>query len=197
MKKSNLSLALAAISLGALSLTSCGEKTVNLTGAYLSPAVLSYINVRPEFNYYMTTFTFQELETYDDNTYVLTVSSSMFSGLVLPDVGNDATGNERENSMKKYFGTYTAKDDDLDPGTLNITLSTPTRYVNVFDSLMYYDTANWTDAMAQAAGKKAEGSEEVTPCTAEEYLAAVAFKETVISVTKETYSFTYTDLVVE
>ena len=35
----------------------CG--TPKATGVYLSPAQLSYVNMRPKYNYYMTTFTQQ------------------------------------------------------------------------------------------------------------------------------------------
>ena len=53
--------------------------TPTLTGSYLSPAQLGYSNMRPTYNYYLTTFAFQNLETYSDNTYCLTLSSSTFS----------------------------------------------------------------------------------------------------------------------
>lgn len=200
MKKLRLLLALVAMGAGTLTLSSCGNsesKAATLTGAYLSPTVLKYMNMRPTYNYYMTYFTFQELETYDDNTYILTVSSSMFSGLVLPDEGNDATGNERENFIQKYYGTCTSAVDELDSDTLNITLAKPTRFVNVYDSTTYFDTANWTEKMSQDGGTKAEGSETVTPISAADYLAQFAFKETVFSVSKVNYSFTYTTLTVE
>ena len=53
-----------------------------VTGVYLSPANLSYQNMRPQYNYYLTTFTHEELTLMDNNTYCLVLSSSTFSALV-------------------------------------------------------------------------------------------------------------------
>lgn len=207
-KQLKLLVALFALGAGTLTLSSCdntggGEepaKEVKLTAAYLSPAKMVYMNMRPTYNYYITTFIFQELETYDDNSYVLTVSSSTYSGLDLPNEGNDAKGNERENSLQKFYGTYTSKANDLDPDTLEISLTKPTRFVNVEDSKMYYDTANWTDDMSKKAGTVTDpmtGESTVNPLSAAEYLAKYAFKDTVISASKINFSFDYTELVVE
>lgn len=194
MKKTNKLLLLALSTMGALTLTSCGsEKAASLTGAYLTPAVLSYQNMRPAYNYYMTTFSFQELETYSDNTYILTVSSSMFSGLVLPDEGNDATGNERTNYVQKYFGTYTSKVNDLDSETLDITISAPSRFIYVYDSSMFYDTANWTTEMSEKGGTENEDG-TITTITAEDYLKKNGYEEMTISVSTTSHSFTYTKL---
>lgn len=65
----------------ALSLAACssGKAAGKITGIYLSPAQLSYINMRPEYNYYLTTFTQQEITLMDDNTYCLEVSAATFS----------------------------------------------------------------------------------------------------------------------
>ena len=65
-------------------LVACGDsaaaaKEAKTTGIYLSPAQLSYSNMRPQYNYYLTTFTQQELTLMDDNTFCLIVSSSCFS----------------------------------------------------------------------------------------------------------------------
>ena len=68
----------------ALSLASCsgggGGSSAGgkVTGVYLSPANLSYQNMRPQYNYYLTTFTQQEITLMDDNTYCLVVSASTF-----------------------------------------------------------------------------------------------------------------------
>lgn len=35
---------------------------VTLTGAYASPAVLQYQNMRPAYNYYLTTFSFETIK---------------------------------------------------------------------------------------------------------------------------------------
>jgi len=136
------------------SLSSCGEsgaKVAKCTNGYLSPAVMSYSNMRPTYNYYLTTFTFESLQTFDDNTYVLQVSSSTFSALILPEEGNGAQGNERDNSLTSYYGTFTSEVDDLDPDGLNIKCSIPTRITLLKDSTFFVDTDNWTDDMKTKA----------------------------------------------
>ena len=60
-----------------------GGACVEVTGVYLSPANLSYQNMRPQYNYYLTTFTQQEITLMDNNTYCLVLSSSTFSPLSL------------------------------------------------------------------------------------------------------------------
>ena len=66
-------------------LVACGDganaatKEAKTTGIYLSPAQLNYTNMRPQYNYYLTTFTQQELTLMDDNTFCLIISSSCFS----------------------------------------------------------------------------------------------------------------------
>ena len=86
-------------------LVACGDsaaaaKEAKTTGIYLSPAQLSYSNMRPQYNYYLTTFTQQELTLMDDNTFCLIVSSSCFSALELAESTNDAKGNERTNFIQ-------------------------------------------------------------------------------------------------
>ena len=112
---------------------------VTLTGAYISPAVLQYQNSRPAYNYYLTTFSFETIQLYSDNTYCLTLDSSCYSGLVLPDSGNDATGSARESSVTRYYGTCTQKTNELDEDTLDVSLATPTRIVRNFNSNYYVD----------------------------------------------------------
>lgn len=192
MKKFTKGLMIAAIAVvsaaAALSLGACsGGSQADVTGVYLTPAELTYSNMRPGFNYYTTTFTQQELTIYDDNTYCLIVSSSTFSAVVLPDEGNDAKGNERDNSIVKYYGNYTAVENSLNPDLLEITLETPTRIVSKSDDTCYLDTDNWTDEMGEATreGEIDMSTGQVvipegTPNqTAEGYLSANAFKQVV------------------
>lgn len=150
MKKLKM-IALSVLSM--LSIASCAGKkeetpAVTLTGSFTSPANLTYVNNRPTFNYFMTTFDFEVLDTYSDNSYVLTVSSSCFSALELPEEGNAAKGNERVNYLSKYYGTFTKTVDDLDEDMVYFSLSEPTRVVSNYDSIYYADSANWTDAMS-------------------------------------------------
>lgn len=196
MKNSKLFLALSLLTLSTMSLASCGTSKITMTGNYITQAKLEYMNFRPTYNYYVTTFTYQELETYSDNTYVLSVYSTSFSALILPEEGNAATGNERTNFVKKYFGTYTSIVDELDPDTLNVTLSTPTRFVFLDDAARFYDTANWTEEMGVNAGEKDSAGSLVAPAAVEEFLSANAFNEVVAYVSTINYSFDMLTLVV-
>ena len=136
------------------SVTSKGDeiKAANLVQAFSSPAVFAYNNMRPAYNYYTTTFAFETLDLYDDNTYQFNIVSMTFSGVVLPEEGNDGSGNERENSVTRYYGTYTAEEDELDEDILNIELASPGRVVVFNDASEFYDTANWTATMSKKAG---------------------------------------------
>lgn len=184
-------------------LTACGGASAGkVTGVYLTPAKLSYANMRPQYNYYMTTFAHQELTLLDDNTYCLIVSSSMFSALELAESTNDAKGNERNNSITKYYGTYTSQVNDLDEDLLDVTLSAPTRIVMSNDQTYWLDTDNWTEAMGKAvtppAGIDPETGapivdENAAAWTAAQYLESEAFAETTIQVNQKTASFDYTD----
>lgn len=189
----------------ALSLTACGggggsSAAGKITGIYLSPANLSYSNMRPQYNYYLTTFTQQEITLMDDNTYCLVVSASTFSALELAESTNDAKGNERENSITKFYGTYTSKTNDLDDDLLDVTLAAPTRVVRSFDQLYWADTDNWTDAMGKAVTPTktdpdtgaAIVDENAQPWTAQQFLESVAFPETSVQVNVKTSSFVFT-----
>ena len=111
-----------------LALSACGggsAKAAKISGVYLTPANLTYHNMRPQYNYYTTTFTQQELTLMDDNSYCLIVSSSTYSALELAESTQDAKGNERDNAITKFYGTYTSKVNDLDEDLLDVTLSKP------------------------------------------------------------------------
>lgn len=186
----------------ALSLAACGGKADGkITGIYLSPAQLSYINMRPEYNYYLTTFTQQEITLMDDNTYCLEVSAATFSALELSENTSDAKGNERENSITKFYGTYTSQVNDLDEDLLDVTLAAPTRVVRSFDQLYWADTDNWNDAMGKAVMPTQTDpntgapivDENAQPWTAQQFLESVAFPETTVQVNVKTSSFDFTD----
>ena len=185
--------------------TACGAaEEAKVTGMYLSPAKLSYQNMRPTYNYYLTTFAHQELTILDDNTYCLIVSESTFSALELAESTSDAKGNERTNSVTKYYGTYTSKVNDLDEDLLDITLSAPTRVVMTNDQTYWLDTDNWDDNMAKVVIPPAGidtntgapiADENTEPWTAEQYLASKAFAEVTIQANQKTASFDFTELV--
>ena len=185
--------------------TACGAAPeAKVTGMYLSPAKLSYQNMRPQYNYYLTTFAHQELTILDDNTYCLIISESTFSALELAESTNDAKGNERTNSITKYYGTYTSKVNDLDEDLLDITLSAPTRVVMTNDQTYWLDTDNWDDNMAKVVIPPAGidmntgapiADENAEPWTAEQYLASKAFSDVTIQANQKTASFDFTELV--
>lgn len=192
-----MALSLAACSGGGGGGSSAGGK---VTGVYLSPANLGYQNMRPQYNYYLTTFTQQEITLMDNNTYCLVVSSSTFSALELAESTNDAKGNERENSITKFYGTYTSQVNDLDEDLLDVTLAAPTRVVRSFDQLYWVDTDNWSDSMGKAVVPAqvnpdtgaAEVDPNAEPWTAQQFLESVAFPETSVQVNVKTSSFDYT-----
>lgn len=172
-----------------------------ITGVYLSPANLSYQNMRPQYNYYVTSFTQEELTLMDNNTYCLVLSSSSFSALELAESTNDAKGNERDNSITKFYGTCTSQVNDLDEDLLDVTLAAPTRVVRSFDQLYWVDTDNWTDTMGKAVIPAQTDpntgapivDENAEPWTAQQYLEDIAFPEMTIQVNQKTASFDYTD----
>lgn len=182
----------------------CGAEEVKVTGMYLSPAKMSYQNMRPQYNYYLTTFAHQELTLNDDGTYCLVVSESTFSALELAESTNDAKGNERTNSIYKYYGTYTSKVNDLDEDLLDVTLSAPTRVVATYDQNYWLDTDNWSDNMAKVVippkGIDTNtgapiADENAQPWTAEQYLASKAFADVTIQANQKTASFDFVELV--
>ena len=100
--------ALALSALMVLALAACGGGSAGgkTTGIYLTPGRLSYANMRPQYNYYLTTFDQQEITLMDDNTYCLLISSACFSALELDESTNDAKGNgvDRDAAGRKLFG---------------------------------------------------------------------------------------------
>lgn len=159
---------------------------VTLTGTYASPAVLQYQNMRPSYNYYLTTFSFETIQLYSDNTYCLTLDSSCYSGLVLPDEGNDATGSARESYVTRYYGTCTQKTNELDEDTLDVSLATPTRIVRNFNSNFYVDSENFHPVTGTGAYFN-----KVTYETKEDFMKALAFKPVDVSVSKKAASFDF------
>jgi hypothetical protein len=193
-----------AVALVACLFTACGAaEEAKVTGIYLSPAKLSYQNMRPAYNYYLTTFAHQELTLNDDGTYCLIISSSTFSALELAESTSDAKGNERTNSITKYYGNYTSKVNDLDEDLLDVTISAPTRIVMTNDQTYWLDTDNWTEAMGKLVVPP-KGIDTTTgtpivdenaqPWTAEQYLASKAFADVTIQANQKTASFDYVEL---
>jgi len=194
--KSFFVLSLIAVSTAAF--VSCGssEPAAKLDAAYITPSQLTYMNVRPNYNYYITTFSYESLELYSDSSYIFTVNSATYSGLVLPEVGNGATGSARDAFTKTYYGTFTSADNSLDADTLDVTISAPTRYTFLGVGSMtlsnnyFYDSANWTEDMNTKLDRKDESENPIT-VTGEDYLKENAFVETTVSVSKINFTFDY------
>lgn len=134
----------------AVGLAACsgGESSsATKTGDYVSADnAYSYSNFAPNYNYRLLTVTSAQLQTYDDNTYVYTTYVTSTSNLTAgSDVASDAfTANSRGLVVTYYYGTYTA---DAEEGLTTLTLAKPTNVI-CQNGGTYYDTANWTDAMA-------------------------------------------------
>ncbi len=127
-KKALLALGLAAMSAASLAaFASCGGAAES-TGVYLSNNDLSYTNFLPTYNYFTASIGTQEIETFSDNTYVLTINKVNFSNISLgPDVATgEETWNDRGQVSVKYYGTFTSVEDE---GDLTLTLSAPTKLV--------------------------------------------------------------------
>lgn len=189
-------------------LASCGSSGGNAAPAkvvnmFLTQAQLTYQNMRPEFNYYLTNYAMEELTLLDDNTYCLQLMSATFSALELSENTNDAKGNERMNQVVKLYGTYTSKPNEFDEYYLDVSLSAPTRAVTCYDQTYWLDTDNWTEEMGlrvrpATSYDETTGNPVVDPnspaVTAEQYLAAITFQGADIQANKKSASFDYIDL---
>lgn len=163
--KKVLGAALAAAVLGAsvLAFAGCGTSAATLTGSYVSENDITYQNFLPTYNYYYATITNQQLDTYDDDTYVLTVTTTSFSNISLgADVAEgEETWNDRGHSVTRYYGDCVITEDSSDDSVLYITISEPSRVVFTMNTdisssaAAYYDTDNWTDDMTEASGSDA------------------------------------------
>lgn len=207
MKKNFNLMALASFALSTMALTACGGGNVSAAktkGVYLSPSVMSYQNMRPTYNYYLTTFTQEELTLFDDDSFCLIVSSSTFSALVISEDNNDFSGNERTNYMHKYYGEYTAVVNDIDEDLLDVTLKSVKRVVTSYDQSYWLDTDNWNDEMGKkvippAGYDQTTGApivdENAEPWTAKQYLDSKQFAAPVeLSLNQKTYSFDFVNL---
>lgn len=109
-----------------MGMTACGSSEAASTGVYLSENDLSYSNFLPNYNYFSSTITTQTLETFEDNTYCLTVNKVSFSNISMgPDVATgEETWNDRGQTTEKYYGTFTEESDEENRV---ITLAKPTK----------------------------------------------------------------------
>ncbi|MCH5351831.1 MAG: hypothetical protein J1F39_07690 [Clostridiales bacterium] len=140
----------AAVAVFAVGCSGGEAAAANLTGVYNSNKSIKYTNFQPTYNYFYFVISQQTIETYDDGTYCLTATSVMYSNVTFgADVpSNEFTANEQGTVNTKYYGKFTETDKTEDDTTL--VLAKPTRVVYSKKGSAYIDSANWTDAMAEA-----------------------------------------------
>ncbi|GAS83333.1 hypothetical protein [Paenibacillus amylolyticus] len=182
-----------------VALTACGSGTDgeksgasnNPTGYYASTTNVAFTSAYPEHTFKRATFGVQSIETFADNTYILTSTGTSFSGALLFEDSGEYDVVPRGADITKYYGTVTVKDED---GLRTLELSQPTSvivnssYSAGANPIGYLNTLAWTDEMGQAAG--GEGA----ALTAEQYLESVSFPATSIIVDPARASFDYTVL---
>ncbi len=203
--KKTISLILAAILLMGV-LSACGSSAsaapAKVQNIFLSPAQLTYQNMRPEYNYYLTTYSMEELTLLDDGTYCLQLMSATFSALELAESTSDAKGNERMNQVVKLYGTFTSKPNEFDDYYLDVSLSAPTRAVVSYYQSYWLDTDNWTEQMGlkvrPASSYDENGNPVIDPnapaVSAEDYLKTFSFTGADIQANQKSATFDYIDL---
>ena len=144
--------ATAAVAAAAM-LSACSGGSATSTGTYLSENELTYSNMLPQYNYFFATSTTQQLDTYSDNTYCLTITTSTYSNISLgPDVATgDETWNDRGQTITRFYGSCTVEADPSDDTLSFVTISAPERVVFASFGSVTLDTDNWTEAMTEAA----------------------------------------------
>lgn len=162
-----------ALAFGAFAMTSCSGTSANLANVYVSTNNMDYSNFLPQFNYYFETTTTQQIEVYDDDTYILTVNTSTFSNISLgPDVAaGEETHNDRGQNVYKLYGECTI---EATADYTTISLDSVTRFVQyglssntdengvTTTSVTFHDTDNWS-----------EDSQTLYEVTGEEYVKAL------------------------
>ena len=143
-----------------VSLVACGGAAAQTTGYYTANKEIRYTNFQPTYNYFYFVITQQSIETFDDDTYCLTVNGVMYSNVKFgADVpSGEFTANEQGHVTTRYYGTFTETEKTDDDVTL--VLSKPTRVTHANKGALLIDTANWTDKMSEAV--TGEGEEAVT-----------------------------------
>lgn len=121
-----------------------------LTGIYNSDKKIAYSNFAPNQNYRYFTISYQTIETYDDGTYCLSVSSVGYSNVTFGvDVASgNFEANEKGTATTRYYGKLTVEDPTADDATY--VLGKPTRVVSSKQGNYYIDTAVWNEKMADA-----------------------------------------------
>lgn len=173
IKKITMTIAvLCATAVMALCLTACGGGAPALTGQYTSDTTVSFSTFLPDSNFFMTSESMQQIETYDDGTYCLTIVSTTISNLhVGPDVTNQdwakstTKGNDQGQSITKYYGTVTVTVDPDDENAITLKLAVPTRVTYKSHSSKFIDSATATeDQIIPAFMGQGDGTPATTYC---------------------------------
>lgn len=177
-----------------IGLTACGsggEKAAvvsKTTGYYASTSNVAFMSAYPEHTFKQATFGVQNIETFADNTYVLTKTETFFSGALEFNDNGKYDVVPRGANIMKFYGTFTGVDEE---GLITLELSKPTAvithssYSAGANPIGYLNTKEWTDEMGTAVGG------EGPALSAVEYLESVAFPETSIIVDASKASFDY------
>ena len=167
-----------------------GVATAKVTGSYTTPIKISYSNMRPTYNMYTTTSSYQMLTTYEDGTYCFIVSSSAGSALDIVWSEEDAGAkcNPRATKLTAFYGEYTTA--AADGATTDITLAKAFRIivgeVNSSGDILYcVDTDNWPDENSRRPNATADG-----------YRLATAWNTMTVSVNTSSNSFSESTLTV-
>lgn len=168
-----------------------------VTGSYSSQARMSYSNMRPTYNMYTTTITYQTLMTYEDGTYCfvqVTIAPSALD-IVWSDVDAGAKCNPRRTYYMAYYGEYATKAVDGNSNALDIELIKPFRIISAdVDSngnhLYAYDTDNWEGYKPTACNNTSKLFTSYT--TADAWRLANAWNDMTVRVNTATNGFSYT-----
>ncbi|WP_091228202.1 hypothetical protein [Fontibacillus panacisegetis] len=170
---------------------SAGSGSTKLTGYYASTTNVGFVSAYPEHTFKQATFGVQNIETFADNTYVLTSTETYFSGALDFNDNGKYDVVPRGANIMKYYGTFTSTDEE---GLTTLELSKPTAvimnssYSAGANPIGYVNTKEWTEEMGTAVGG------EGPALSAEEYLESVAYPETSIVVDAAKFSFDYVAL---
>lgn len=166
-----------------------------ITGSYSSNIRTSYSNMRPTYNYFLNTITYQTLTTYEDGTYCFIQALVIPTALEIMWSATDAgaKSNPQRTYYQSYYGEYATEAGSGD--SVNIKLTKPFRLifadVNTSGTHLYaYDTDNWEGYKpTNVSGISAYTAASLI--TADQFRLANAFSDITISVNTATGGFSF------